>query len=145
MKHPLAPLATSLLVALLGLAPVVGRSDSTGNVAEKVVTHHLAAVTSGNVDDILSDYADNAMLIAPSGVTRGKQAIRDIFMKRLGGAAGGAPRPALVLKQKVFEGDIGYIVWVRSAGQPSEQQGSDTFLIKNGKIAVQTVVSFSAH
>lgn len=137
MRHPIA------LVAALALAALTGRSALAASTAEQIVAHHLSAAAAGAVDDLVSDYAASAVLITPDGVTKGKQAIHDVFQRLLGGPT----RPALEVKKQTFEGEIGYLVWTQNAGTPNEVRGSDTFVVHHGKIVAQTVaiVPMAAH
>lgn len=133
------------LAALLlaGTLPVVALSDEATATPEQIVMHHMSASAAGDVDGIISDYADNAVVIDPSGRTFGKAAIRKVFTTMFTSAAGS--RSATELKQKFFAGNIGYITWVQNEGKPGEVRGSDTFIIRNGKIAVQTVAVVPLH
>ena len=133
MKHPFALCA---LIALSAL-PLSGHSASPSSPAETVVSHHMSAIGSGKVDEVMNDYADNAIMISPNGVVKGKQAIRGVFdMMIKPGPSAMAP---IEMKTQVFEGEFGYITWVQNAGKPGEQKGSDTFVLRNGKIVLQTV------
>jgi hypothetical protein len=104
---------------------------------QKVVEHHVASGTSQNVAEIMRDYADDALLIAPDGVYKGKQAIQGAFEQLLA-----QPAPDMTITRSVYEDDIGYIYWSMNAGQPGALSGSDTFIVRNGKIKVQTVAIF---
>ena len=101
----------------------------------QVVEHHLNAGNSRNLDEIMLDYADDAILIAPDGVNKGKPAIQAAFQQLFTQD----PYPVITLTREVYEGDVGYIVWTMNTGQPGALQGSDTFIIREGKIVVQTV------
>ena len=134
MKQSLALFA---LVALSAL-PLSGQSAPGSSPAEAVVNHHMSAVGSGKLDDVMSDYADNAVMISPNGVAKGKQAIRGVFETLL--KPGPNALAPIELKTQVFEGEFGYITWAQNTGKPGEQKGSDTFVLRNGKIALQTVM-----
>ena len=38
---------------------------------EEVFAHHAQALGAGDLDEIVADYADNAVLISPPGIKRG--------------------------------------------------------------------------
>ena len=46
---------------------------------EEILTHHLQALGQGDIDGILSDYAEDAILFSPNGLIRGHAAIRAAF------------------------------------------------------------------
>jgi ketosteroid isomerase-like protein len=103
----------------------------------QIVEHHLGALGAGNLDAILSDYTDASILISPDGALRGRQAIRGFFEGAL----------ASLFKPGTYEftmdtlhvvDDVAYIVWHANCASAEIVFATDTFLIKNGKIAAQT-------
>jgi len=118
------------------LTAISATAQTAVSPVEQIVEHHMAAGNSRNLDEIMRDYADDAILIAPDGVNKGKQAILAAFQQLMTQE----PASVIIPTRKVFEGNVGYIVWTMNAGQPNVVHGSDTFIIRDGKIAVQTVV-----
>lgn len=104
-----------------------------------VMTRHLDAfVTNQGVDAIVRDYDEHAILYAPDSVYRGVDEIRRFFK----GFLGNLPEKGLQLfrmRTREANGEVGYIVW--SIGELIPL-GTDTFLIKDGKIVQQT---YAAH
>ena len=107
--------------------------DTTRHVLE----HHLGALAAGNLDGILSDYTEDSTLIGPDGAVKGRPAIRAFFESGL----------ASLFKPGTYEltmdalhvaDDIAYIVWHANCASADVVLGTDTFLIRDGKIAVQT-------
>jgi ketosteroid isomerase-like protein len=103
----------------------------------QILEHHLGALAAGNLDAILNDYADDSILISPDGALRGRQAIRGFFEGAL----------ASLFKPRTYEftmdtlhvaDDVAYIVWHANCASADIVFATDTFLMKNGKIAVQT-------
>jgi len=142
MRNPLGILA----LIVCGALPAVALSDAVPDSSEVIVTRHMTAIDSGDVEGATADYADGAVFITPMGETKGKAAIHKALAAMLPkdvGAAG--TRAVVVIKQKFFTKEIGYIVWVQNAGKPEEMQGSDTFVVRNGKIVAQTVVFVPMH
>ncbi|MBF8269237.1 MAG: hypothetical protein HW386_946 [Gammaproteobacteria bacterium] len=118
------------------LAAVTANGQTQQSPAERIVEHHMASGNSRNIDEIMTDYADDAILIAPDGaVHKGKQAILASFQQLMTQD----PSSIITPTRKIYEGDVGYIVWTINAGQPNVVNGSDTFIIRDGKIVVQTV------
>jgi hypothetical protein len=135
--------AVGLTSLLLAAFPVVALSDAAPGSPEQIVEHHLSAAAAGDVDGVVGDYADNAVLITPAGQTKGKEAIRKAFAGLF--APGQAPRPKLEVQRKYFTPEIGYILWVQNPGKPEEVRGSDTFVVRKGKIIAQTVAVVPLH
>lgn len=133
MKYLLSLSVITLLTTTAVMA------DSAVSTTEKVVEHHINSGNNRNIEEVMHDYADDAILIAPGGIVyKGKQAIRTSFEQLMAQDGGSAVVPA----QKVFEGDVGYVVWTMNAGTGSMAHGSDTFIVHDGKIRVQTVTIF---
>jgi ketosteroid isomerase-like protein len=43
---------------------------------EEVFQHHAVPLGAGDLDEIVADYADDAVFITPAGIRRGKDGIR---------------------------------------------------------------------
>ena len=50
---------------------------------EEVFQHHAQALGAGDLDEIVADYADDAVFITPAGVQRGKDGVRAAFTQLL--------------------------------------------------------------
>jgi uncharacterized protein (TIGR02246 family) len=50
---------------------------------QEVFQHHAEALGAGDLEGIVDDYTDDAVLITPDGVWRGKDGIREAFTKLL--------------------------------------------------------------
>jgi uncharacterized protein (TIGR02246 family) len=103
----------------------------------QVFEHHIRALGSGDVDEILSDYTEDSMLITPSAVLKGPKAIRKAFE----GFVAGLFKPGtyeLTLDTLSVEGEIAYVTWHAKCASADIALGTDTFLVRDGKIAVQT-------
>ncbi len=100
---------------------------------EEVLGHHLQAIFSQNLEDIASDYTDDAVVFAPNGVFQGKENIRAFFAAALG-MLGSAVSEISLIKQEI-NGEYAYILW--SAGSVLPFAG-DSFHIRDGKILMQS-------
>ena len=91
----------------------------------------MTELGAGNIDGVIADYADDAILVSNmGGVTKGVEALRAVFSHTPGDLFAGMEMTA-----EHFDGDIGYIAW-KTASIP---MGSDTFVVRDGKIVAQTV------
>lgn len=101
---------------------------------EAMMEHHSEALAAevmdeAALDELLSDYHEDAVFISNlGGVVRGHDAIRAIFSSA--GSLAGFEQTS-----KHVDGDTGYVTW-KADGIPF---GTDTFVLRDGKIAVQTV------
>jgi ketosteroid isomerase-like protein len=101
-----------------------------------VVDHHLKSFGEGDLKGILSDYASGAVLFTPEGPLRGIDAIRSLFQAML--AEFGKPGTAFSLKQQFVEGDYAYILWTAETADNVYELGTDTFVVREGKIVIQS-------
>jgi ketosteroid isomerase-like protein len=109
---------------------------STEQTAE-TLNHHLKSIAEENVPAIISDYTEDSVLYTPSGPVVGLQALTQFFTGFLG-AFPGFSEDFQMFRQDV-EGDWAFIVWKAS---PYTPLGTDTFMIKDGKIKVQTFAAY---
>jgi ketosteroid isomerase-like protein len=103
---------------------------------EAVVGHHLQCFGAGDLEGILSDYAAEAVICAPSGVVRGREAMAEMF--RAFFAEFGKPGTTFNLGNQTYEGEIGYITWSAETPDNRYELGTDTFVVRGGKITAQT-------
>ncbi len=102
---------------------------------EEVFAHHAQALGAGDLDEIVADYADDAVFITPAGVQRGKDGIRSAFTQLLADV----PDAAWSLKTQIYEGDVLFLEWAADAGSTLVEDGIDTFIFRDGLIRLQTV------
>ena len=100
---------------------------------EEVFQHHSQALGAENLDEIIADYADDAVLITPAGVSRGKDGIRAAFTQMFANV----PHASRDLRTQIFEGDVLFLEWTHTAGSVVED-GVDTYLFRDGLIRAQT-------
>jgi ketosteroid isomerase-like protein len=107
------------------------------DTTRQVLNHHLGVLGAGDLDAILSDYTDDSLVIGPDGALKGRPAIQGFFEAVL----------ASLFKPGTYEfaldtmyvvDDVAYIVWHASCASADIVFGADTFVIRDGKIAVQT-------
>ena len=105
---------------------------------ETTLIHHLQAFGE-SVDAILSDYTEDSVLFTPNGLVRGLAGLRTFFETFLKNSPPELLAAIEVTRQDV-EGEVAYIIW---KAEPYIKMATDTFVIRDGKIMVQTFVAFS--
>ncbi len=106
----------------------------TQNTTEAVFAHHLKAVRDRDVEAIVSDYADDAILMMEGTVVRGVEQIRTHFTN----AVNGVPAEVLTniqVDQLEIEGEFVFLLWSSGTMVP---RAADTLCIRNGKIVMQS-------
>src|SRR5262249_877329 len=108
-----------------------------------VLEHHLKCFGSGDLKGILADYAPAAVLFTPDGPLKGVDAIGPLFQALFGEFAkrGGA----FSMKQQSVEGDYAYILWTAETADNVYEVGTDTFVVRDGKIVAQSFAGKITH
>jgi ketosteroid isomerase-like protein len=101
-----------------------------------VLDHHLKCFGAGDLKGILSDYAPDAVLFTADGLLRGAGALRPFFQALI--AEFGKPGAAFRMQQYFVEGDYAYIVWNAETADNVYELGTDTFIVRDGKIVAQS-------
>lgn len=135
------PLVAAAAAALIMTSAAYAASPTP----TEIVQRHTAA--GGNLDKLMEDYADNAVVFQQGRAIQGKAAIRalyaQMFPQRPANAQAAAPaapaaRPAGNGGMKVTrvweEGDVGFMTWEAGPVKATEQ-----FLVRDGKIVLQAI------
>jgi hypothetical protein len=109
-----------------------GEIGLSSTATKDVLEHHGAAVLSGDIDAVMEDYTDDSVFISNiGGVLRGVNAIRPVFEM-------GRDYSSFQGTTQYIEGEVAYATWTAEG----VGFGTDTFIIRDGKIVVQTVAIF---
>jgi hypothetical protein len=106
-----------------------------GRSPREVFAHHLHALRAEDLDEIVADYADDAVIITPARVLRGKDGARENFT----GLFGDLPQAAWEIQNTVFEGDAMLLEWGAQAGASRVDDGVGTFVFRDGMIRLETL------
>lgn len=109
--------------------------SATSRTPQEVFEHHGEVLMAEDLDGIVSDYAEDALFITPDGVLRGKEGVREGFVKLLGDV----PGASWDLPTQIFEDDILLLEWKADSQKAKVEDGIDTFVFRDGLIRVQTV------
>jgi hypothetical protein len=134
-------------VAAAAIVFAAGAAQAQGSTPAEIVQRHVSS--GGNVDAIMADYADDAVVLQNGRAIQGKAAIRALFEGMFGGRraappptqgaapppkAGQAGPPKMTVDKVWQEGDVGFDTWHMGPVQATEE-----FLVRNGKIEVQSI------
>ncbi|GAC1401559.1 MAG: nuclear transport factor 2 family protein [Ktedonobacteraceae bacterium] len=108
--------------------------DLSQRTPQEVFEHHAQSLGKEDLDATVLDYAETASLITPSGVMRGKDAIRQFFT----GVFQTLPHAKWNVKP-IFADNILFLEWTADSEPASVSDGVDTVVFQNGLIQVQTV------
>jgi ketosteroid isomerase-like protein len=132
--EPTAPVAAAAPAAV----PETAESDMSA-----VLARHVTAVKTGDVEGILADYADDAVMVlspgdvAPKGALVGKAEVRKFFEWLKSPEILPGAQSMTVTTEKVGPNTM-YFHFTQFPGTPKEVQGFDIYVFRGGKIAFQT-------
>ena len=135
---------SSELKASIGEYGALNRAGEDGNLSSTkgVLERHLKCFSEYDLRGIISDYAPDAILFTANGPLRGVDEIRSLFQSLI--AEFKKPGSAFSMKLQSVEGEYGYILWNAETSDNVYELGTDTFVVRNGKIVVQSFASKTA-
>ncbi len=101
---------------------------------QEIFDHHVTAIGAADLDGIVADYAEDAVLVTPDGVVRGRDGIREVFA----GLLGEIPDADWDIPTRHHVGDLLFIEWTAVA-EKARAEGVDTFMFEGDSIRAQTV------
>ena len=110
-------------------------SDST----QAVLDHHFGSIIATDVDAMMEDFTDNSVLFTQDATVRGRAELRSFFTEFAKLLTPEFMADFKLSKQEVHD-DVAYITWSVGDAIP---MGTDTFVITDGKIRVQTATVYT--
>jgi hypothetical protein len=127
-----------ILPALIAATPAFAGADT------KVLDHHVANMKSGNLEAVMSDYAPDAVVVAPAGLVTPDGVFVGPETRKLFSVLTDKDHvPGNKTMQTRYQSvgaDTTIMHWVQFKGTSKEVSGYDVFVTRGGKIAYQTVV-----
>jgi ketosteroid isomerase-like protein len=124
-------------VVAFAACAIAGAALAATLTPAEIVARHNAAVAKSDVDAMMADYADGAIVLQEGKTVQGKPAIRALFERMFPKPVAGAPATgaaAMTVTRKWSDGDVGFYTWEMGA-----VHGTDEFVVRNGKIEIQSV------
>lgn len=109
--------------------------------AESVLNHHLEGFSAGDVDKVMKDYTEDSILIMPDATYKGLDAIRAVFADLFSGLFKPGTYEFNMDRTEISD-DVAYIIWHSTNAGADVKVGSDTFIVRNDKIDLQTFAAF---
>ena len=125
-----------ILMTIISCADPSTKTQSNAEVTKSVLDHHLRAVGDNDLEAIVSDYTEESIIMTPDSVYKGLDQIKAFFEALLPNFP--AEGTSLEMKRMSIENDLAYITWRTTTPTLKVPFGTDTFIIKNGKIKQQT-------
>lgn len=134
-------------LSLLGAVPAFA-ADRT---PEQVVKDHVVSMKTADLDKVMSDYAEDTVVITPPGlvptqspanapgVYSGKANARKVFAVLTGkGSIDGIRAMETVVEP--LGGDVALLRWMQFRGTPKQVSGVDVFVVRGDRIVMQDIV-----
>jgi hypothetical protein len=120
----------------------VNDSSLNAETTEQVLKHHWDAFQANDLEETMADYVEESVLITPDRTYKGLSEIRENFIV----AFTVFPKDSTTfqLDKSIVQGDVGYIIWKAESPKINLSFGTDTFIIRNGKIVRQTYAGVNA-
>jgi hypothetical protein len=101
-----------------------------------VLHDHLACRANGDLDaDLERNYASDVLLISYEGVSYGHEGVR-----KLAGILKNYANPDdYSYDQVIAEREVGYLRWSAEGEDLEVHDGTDSFVVRDGKIVAQTI------
>ena len=105
---------------------------------EETWEHHIDAWEARDIERIISDYNEESILILNNKIHKGLDDIKKVFLKLFQIFDNGINR----IDPVTIEGRVIFITWYFTPkGSSMEYFGTDTFIVEDSKISVQTIAS----
>lgn len=102
---------------------------------EAVVRRHIAAFERGDLDAVLHDYAEDAVVQTHNGTIRGRGALRELFESTLQLLP---PGTEIMIDTFSVAGDVVLVTWHADTDDFSVALAADTHVVRGGKIIART-------
>jgi len=106
---------------------------------EAVLQRHLDAFAKHDMEATLADYAKSATVVTADGIFQGREEIRGFFEWAFSQLPEGSP---FVLDQQFIKDDVAFITWHAESASMRIPLGSDTFVIRDDRIQMQSVTAY---
>ena len=109
---------------------------------KEVLERHLKCLSAGDLAGFLAEYAPDAVVFRPvgfagaGGIAKGFAEFRPAFSALFKEFARSGTR--FEIRQQAIEGDYACIIWEAETEENIYELGSDTYVIKEGKIIFQS-------
>lgn len=98
-----------------------------------VMTAHVQALGQG-IDEIMRHYTEESVVFAPEGPCQGLAQIQAYYEAFLATRPDTFLKRFTIVRQDVI-GEVAYVIW---KAQPFVRIGADTFVVRDGKIVLNT-------
>lgn len=104
--------------------------------AREVLDDHLRESQEGTIEnDLARNYSESLVVLTGSGVYHGHSGLKQLA-ERLRQEL---PEGTFQYRTVLVEGEMGFLEWTGQSAAARIEDGADTYLIRDGRIVVQTI------
>ena len=111
-------------------------SDELTRETTEILDRQNLYFVKGDVDELMKDFSEQAKVFTPDGVLEGFDSIKNFYTEVIENFF--PPGSDFKISRQEVRGPIAYIVWSAESKNYRFPLGTDTFVIKDGKIITQT-------
>ena len=141
-KHHLALLAVAFAFGCEVKTNAVVTTAPSEEKTKEVLDHHWNVFQANDLEATMADYTDESVLITPDKTFKGLAEIRENF--KFAFSLFPKDSTTFQLDKSVVDRDVAYILWQATGPKIKVTYGTDTFIIKDGKIVRQTYAGVAA-
>jgi predicted SnoaL-like aldol condensation-catalyzing enzyme len=112
------------------------KAPNLNDASRNTVMHHLGSFQDNDLEAVTADYTNESVLITRDATYNGPEAIKDFFATLM--IHFPKQRSGFVLDKMVVNNELVFIVWHANTPSLDVSLGTDTFIIRDGKIYRQT-------
>ena len=101
-----------------------------------IIMHHLVSFQDNDLEAVVSDYTSESVLITQDATYTGREQIKVFFADLM--LHFPKQKSRFEMDKVVVNGNLVYIVWHANTPSVDVPLGTDTFIVKGGKINQQT-------
>lgn len=101
-----------------------------------VLDRHWDTFRNNDLEGVMADYDESSVLITPDRMYVGLDEIRENFVNAF--TLFPTDSTIMTLQHSVVRDDLAYIIWSADSPVLNLEYGTDTFIVRNGKIVRQT-------
>jgi ketosteroid isomerase-like protein len=102
---------------------------------QEIFRRHVTALIAGDLDSLVADYAEDALVVTADGEYRGRAAVRELFA----GLLRALPDVTLEAQLTAFADNVLLLHWTADSTVNTIPDGVDTFIFDAAAIQVQTI------
>jgi hypothetical protein len=134
MRFPVV-LNTLAVAIAVGFTPITVLAE--GMTTKVVLEHHLNAFGAKDIDEVMKDYTEESTLFWDGEVHHGLDELRQVYAGAIDEFTADGVR--FEMEKMVTDGRTGLLKWNADTLKNDFLMGTDTYIIEDGKIMIQTV------